>query len=589
MRINFKTLGLIGVIVLYCFLVSLPILNAGFYSDDAWNIFTKETMLLKGQTLWQYIEAVNHSALASGRLFPASVVYQVLFFSFFQSSFCYEAARVIFIWLSFFSVAWLVKLLSNNKKLAMLFLVLLPIFLTVRIFHDALTTFGILLPMVVILISLSLGFYCKYNNEKNKYYLCISLLCYCFGLLSYELGTLVLPIIIVLSWLRKTSWKQWILVILPYVALMLVYLAANFLLRQHSKGVYSGIQFGNINSPAALTAFFSQFTAAIPLTYLSIVLRPIFPHWLLHLFIVQWYYWLLAILALFATSYFLLSLFLQAFTLNQLQLRSFLVIGIVFVFVPPCLMAINAKYQVLLSMGYGYLPVYIQYIGMDFLLLCLFSKIKNPGKPVLIFFLSLIICINFMNNLRVILIQNNNMNTPRMLIINASARGLFADLPENAIIVSQGAWLGKAFFSQFAGINRDSVELYDRKIFRTTRLDSSNAINQLWQQDKYLLDFDIVEYTHSGYIVLGKLLTVQRSVKPNEAGRVIGYFVENPVFFLQQDSLANRENILQLLQKRLPEMLAINALPNKLQGLDLSKGVFIKILPGVYHISYEKP
>jgi hypothetical protein len=110
----YQKLALIVLMITFCSLVSGPILQAGFFSDDITNSLIPGSAPLYHQSLWRVIIGAMQNWLANGRLFPLSVISSVTIFNYFPAVQDYQIIRSLFIWASIFSFAWFIMLVVTG-------------------------------------------------------------------------------------------------------------------------------------------------------------------------------------------------------------------------------------------------------------------------------------------------------------------------------------------------------------------------------------------------------------------------------------------------------------------------------------------
>lgn len=140
--------------------------------------------------------------------------------------------------------------------------------------------------------------------------------------------------------------------------------------------------------------------------------------------------------------------------------------AIPFCVIPSLLMAVSIKYQAWLHWGFAYVPGYIQYIGMAFLLLYLLNKIKRFHRAVASV-LSLILCLGFMFNSILVQQENSLFKYPRALDDQALQAGLLNHFPESGVLMTQDSWVNPAYLMQHTRrviqvvpFTQQNIELY---------------------------------------------------------------------------------------------------------------------------------
>ncbi len=518
-------LVLLALMVFYI-VVCLPISQAGFYSDDAPNSLIASGLMLSHKSVWSFCKEINLSNFSDGRLFPADIYIRYPFHMLFPSQATYQWMRIIFIWISVLSAAWLVQAITRNLKATLFFLFALPLFWTIRAYHDPLTSFDTRLAQVLFGSCLMLVGYFKFKETKNYFWTFLALISYAFALLTYEIGIIGLVPLVLIAWIDKKSFFEFLKSIFPYVIVTFMYLGAISFLRHHSTAVYSGISFG----PLSLfpKTFLKQFIAGIPMTYWALSFRPMFSPAFFHFSLLPN---LLNLAIVGFISYHAFRHLIGQLSFNQKQGAYLLIIGLCFVLIPSILMGFSKRYQLEIPWGMGYLPVYLQYPGMCFLLMVGVSQIKSERwQRYSVILLTFLTIFTLATNFSTVRDENNEWQRPRELVAAALQNGLFSNLPPHTIIVRKkegpDAWHDPAFYWQYSGKKLDILTINNHSQFHTRDLSS---------QENFLLVDDIVENTNQGYVLLSKIHQLHYGKVYGK--RVITSFtVENPKLFWAADN-----------------------------------------------------
>ncbi len=450
-----KNSARIGLLVFVAFVVSLPILQAGFFSDDIVVSETAGYAAVLHQSIWPYmLHKTIETSVGQGRIFPLSFGSILIYSYYFQSPLAYQIARVIAIWLSVISMAWLVQLITKNIKVSLFFVLLFPVFWSMRNMSDALLSYGPQMPLVALLMMGSLAFLIQYFEKRKKTWYALSLLSYFAALMTYEVATTTFFCLAALIWLNQTTKRQFLQALSPFVLISLAYLIG-YKIVQHYHAAYIGITPGHLNIQF-LRTFFYQLIAALPLSfgifrghYFKIsVLVPFFEN----------PGYLALLLLLFCSAWFLFYQLIKSLQLNQRQNKTLIVLGLFLCIIPSFLIGISVKYEAELRLGLGYIPLYIQYIGMTFLLLCLLNKIKHWRVSLALLF-SLIMCFSLIFNLTIVRVQNDQFKYPRDLEDQAIHAGLLNNLPVNAVVMAKGDWVTSFYFMQKKGVTLQTIVL----------------------------------------------------------------------------------------------------------------------------------
>ncbi|MES2217412.1 MAG: hypothetical protein V4501_03265 [Pseudomonadota bacterium] len=555
-----KLIGL-ALIIAFCFIVSLPILQAGFYSDDITNSVIPGTITLYQQGFWGFVVLNMQTWLSSGRLFPLSVISSVAMFYFFPAVHDYQIVRSLFIWMSILSCAWLVKTLTKNFAAAMLFIFLMPLCWSVRNAPDPLTSFAIFLPLMVTFIAWTLIFYRYYQVTQKQKFLIFSIITFSCALCTYEIGSVAFFLLMTLMYCKPINNQSLRTEIKPYFILFSAYLIINLLLHFMSKQAYDGIQIHLTTQ--FFPAFIAQFTAALPLSYFLFA-----PHPIISITeVLNNYLWAMIYLLLAGTG--IIYWLLHQLVLTKRSCVCFSIMALFLMMVPAFIMAINLKYQFILRLGIGYIPVYIQYTGMGFILLAglgslnllpLSINTKRGIHLLLASVLSIVITLATLVNLATINHINDKYKFNRGLVENAARHGLLASLPDQSYLIENLLlWNSPDFYmlnahKTLAGV----IDVRD-----THKLMVFDKHNKLSSHHKYFISSFHLPGSQFGYVLLGHAKWAQVKNLKNNMPLTKAIFMTDPQLFIAAGPASQRIEILQNLQQQLnlsPEVIKAIAL-----------------------------
>lgn len=370
MKSNKFALPFLAILLLpFYILVFQPFLQAGFAFDDLYNSKLKDALALKQQGLNEFIFAsLKQWTFQEGRLFPLHLIILFEFSYHFTEAFSYQIARLIFVFLSLISFAWLIKIITKKLEIALLFLFLTPLFWSVQPDCDSLISFGIIFPSLTIFCSLSCAFYIKAREENNRLFLALSLFTYFCALMIYETAIIVLLIVIFSEFFQRESYKIFLQKIAPHAILTALYLIGVLILRFNAKSLYNGLAFGEISMiPITLI---NQLLATLPLTNLLFSKNS---------FSVSFFDNFIRNFSLFLISISAISYLLFRLSLEKNSCIKLIIISCCFLFIPAFSISVIGKYQMWVGAqsNYGYLPLYMQYFGLSLLGLIWCNKILN--------------------------------------------------------------------------------------------------------------------------------------------------------------------------------------------------------------------
>lgn len=519
---NRKFFYIAFVLIIFYLLVSMPILQAGFFGDDVLNSTIRGTIEQSHTSLLAFcIDSSKAWLLGNGRIFPLGFFLQYpSFYILYKSAVLYQTARLVFIGLSLITTAWLLKLTIKNIKVSFLFLFLVPALWSIRDISDPLTSYSIFLSALTIFIMFSLCCFVKFNENKKVFWLSLSLLAYACALLTYELGVITFFCVLIIAWFNRITRKNFFLAILPHAIISALYLTACFIARHYAIGSYDGTTLGYFNKNALLT-FIYQLTASLPLNY-GIFSGHCFKLAVFASFF-QSPFSIIHIIILFCISFFALNKLLLSLILDRTQRLFLLSLGLTLNIIPALLIASTIKYQNILAWGLGYLPVYIQYIGTAFIFLSFLSQKKRNFRIIFSLLFSIITCLTLIFNTAVVKKENLIWQDGRDLEISAIQHGLFNNLPPEAIIISKDQWATPAFYQQYGGIRNTSIIL----------IDSSQLAHVALKPPLFFMKYDQEPYAKDGQVLFGQITDLSfQSI--NGSSQLTGLTIANPTIFSKQ-------------------------------------------------------
>lgn len=551
----FSKLALCLIFLFYAVWVSLPILYAGYYADDIPNGLTLGVTQVLHRSVFDISQELFWAWIQNGRFFPVAIFCGYPFFYIFHTIISYQIAHAIVIWLSFFAVAWLVKLISKEWTAALLVLFLIPVFWSIRNYSDPLVSYAILLPFVTLFSILTLCFFIKAIESKKIVWHVCAIIFYLFALFTYETAYAAFFAILLISFLNRSSIKQFFLQMMSYTIISFAYFILLLYLRLHFPNhLYEGFKFGTLSNDF-LHAFFNQLSAGLPLSYKLFAAKRYFKPPLLDPYI-PWGKQLLVVAILFLLALFPFYYLIRKLILDRKALISFIILGLTFTITPSLLISLSQKYQHELRFGVGYLPVYMEYVGFALLLLACIGAIKKHSMISfsLSFTLSLIVSFAFLVNYSTIRIENNLYFNTRVLTEHALYAGLFSDLPLMSTVIKRNgdAWNSPEFYMQNAGIRVQVLEL------KSLVAPGSNFSSI---QATYFIDYYTFPESKYGYVILSKIKMINNQ-------KII---LSDPEIFLQ----SGRYQFIFLAGSAISMNEIVNALQTQLKPLEHQKKITI--------------
>jgi len=444
-KIN-KNLLVFGFIGTYIVVALLPLLFSGYYSDDMVNSVIRPTQELEGGTFFKYYVSANKSWIsANGRLFPVSSFLTGLIYYYSNNLSAYKIIILLLVIIDIFLFGYFIKLLTNDKYLSYLLMLVVPSFFQYRLYHDPILSFGGLLQILFLMLLLSLIFLQKFLISRKYSYLAVSVIFFNLCLYSYEVSFVLLPVWLFLIFQRRGNFKRALALTYPFLLSFLLAVTLNvlarFIWRETSATGYIGTKF-NFNIAAILRTFYLQLGSAIPLSYYLGNPSRIFNHTISYLLLnFKLLYGL--IMSIFTIAYVNLSKRVRF----EIEWKNFVIPGIIFFLFPAFLISLSDKYQQELNrygFGMGYLPVYIEYFGLlmifaGSLLLLLKStesaRVRKFISFILLISLNLILLVNLESNSVVVDKANIDLFYRRTALEHSLENNILGGVPENSKIL----------------------------------------------------------------------------------------------------------------------------------------------------------
>ena len=357
------------VLILVAFAMVLreqPIWSMGQFQDDAVYSLSKAGYLSGGQTLWDYAVAVYGGFWQiQGRFVPATAFLILPFWvSLEDNLILYRLIQTAFHLAALGAFALFVKTLTKDVLAGLLCAVLYVAVMEVRDFHDASHGQFILLPLVIVIGSLS-GYFAIRASESAKAFdrrVWMVVLLNVVGALTYEqaivfgaMSCLILLFMGALPW--KTRLARAALAGLPVVLLAIVGIVLKATMSR-----YEGTQFGSI--AAVADAYGKHLSAAVPLSYWWFD-----PHHRLQDLLGDARSYPAGVLSAGALALALGSAtFMTLVRTRAASLAALALAGALLLLVPSSLIALSLKYQREAAAGAGYLQNSISYLGTCVLL-----------------------------------------------------------------------------------------------------------------------------------------------------------------------------------------------------------------------------
>jgi hypothetical protein len=543
----FKTLLQCLLLLSLLVIISLPIVKAGYFSDDTVNSLISGTIKIYHFSFWSYVYEYMKIWINYGRFFPLSILSSIFVFNYFPNVHDYQIIRLVFIWISVFSFAWLLKVLTRDVFSALLFLILTPMCWSVHDVADPLVSFAIFLPLVVIFAATTLIFLSYYQDTQKTGWLALSLVMYCCGLACYELGMVTFFLMLIMVTMQTDTRQHKIETIKPYSILTATYLLA-YLIAQHANHfTYDGIKIHL--GISFLSGFMAQLTSALPLSYYFLATHTHIDTSLLLQHIATNKPAAATTLYLFFVTLSTTFWLIRKVQFSKKNIVCICLTGLTLIIFPALLMGLSQRYQNIIQAGRGYIPVYVQYLGTACLLLSgicwlnLHFRQKTFLHLTIATLVSTLVVMSWIVNLAVVTDNNEQTYNMRALYEKALHHNILATLPDDAYLIERlTPWNTRDFYSTNTAKNIAGViDINDRK-----NLPADNNY-----QGKFYIEAVHLENTQNGFVILGHIQTL--SIKKITATvQITGKIkIENPTVFITAKNLAEYTQICAIVSARL--------------------------------------
>ncbi|HQJ01752.1 MAG TPA: hypothetical protein PLX12_09135 [Flexilinea sp.] len=464
--------------VFFLFLSLLPILSGGFYWDDAIFATVIPAMRISGVSIWQRIKDEIISYSLRGRINPFAT-FQFLIFYLFPDVHVYKAILLILTIIDGLLFYKFNSELFKNQIAALAILLLLPLCIQLRIYHDPMQGYYGLMQMMFAELMISLICFNRYLENRKKKYLIISIIFFTIGLMSYEMFYPLLVLYFLLAWHSQKNRKQTLSSCIPFACIEAILLSVSFGFRSYSAkmglSAYSGTTF-SLDIGKILSTWFHQSLAALPLSYQmagndATILKRLIPA-----------------SEIFSQSFAafvrgivwsdIVSLIVFLFLWVEIRKRIHLPVisgfhwafGCTLLFGSGLVLALSEKYQNEILPGLGYLPVFFGYFGAAFLIFCLAANVYRLLKKVIsadtiltfgISVFMVVFLLNQQSNRRSVALMNEEFLYPRQTGEAALQAGILKEAdPQKEILVENNPfnlweqeWSGGSLRDDFILLN----------------------------------------------------------------------------------------------------------------------------------------
>lgn len=433
--------------ICFVLLTLLILYKVPYNGDDMINCTTPGVLKYEGISIWQLTFRLLKNWIDVGRLYPlAFYVYSL--FNVFSTLFAYRTFLIILNLLVISSFGILIYKISKSAQTTSLAILLMTVIIQFRVYHDPVIAFHGMLQFVALYLIWAI-FLQIYAIEKKKVLPLIFSSClYAFCILTYEISYSFIVIFIVTAIIYGRG-KMRFLAALPHYLVTAIILLITFYLRFHAPNAYAGTNF-SIDISKILKTYINQVSAGFPLSY-WILSKPPYLFYSFKAIIENITIW-----DIFLTGT-LFAILLGCFWLlpRKGHTRCLFIYGLMLSLLPPTIISLSERYQQELSIGMGYLPVYVQYFGVALLIvgiiqfILLHIKQKMYFRIITIIF-SICICIVFLiNNVNNRSIQKAFAEDFSQAVSDtAMSRGLLDSVPDDSLFLTLRGGRGVEFDPQ---------------------------------------------------------------------------------------------------------------------------------------------
>ncbi len=549
-----KTL-LIGMLV-FVILSLLPMLQSGFYWDDAYFSAQNVAMRVTGTSVLQKVwnEVLHYGSI--GRINPFAT-FQFLMFYIFPNPVSYKTAIFLLVLLDCFLFYIFSKKLTANETMPLLLLLIFPLCVQFRVYHDPILSYYGLMQIMFAELMLALIFFLKFIESGRGRSRIFSLIFFTIGLLSYEMAYPLILLFPLISWSRRKSLSGCIRDCLPFGIIGSILLAASMALRLSAAGTaqaYAGTTF-SLQAGDFFPAWLYQTIAAFPFSYrLADTGALLGSQWIKEhtIFENSWRGFFGGIRWTDLAGLAIASLLFSQIQKKGLRIKikaEYWLFGLSLLLLSGVTIAFSEKYQHQLLLGIGYLPVYYEYFAAVILIVLLavalfrfLRRFVQRDVILSVFFAAFAVLYLYNNqtNRHVVELLNQSFLYPRQTGEAALQSGILRDFdPETSILVSNNpnahwehGWMQEPYQADFYTANSGSVlSPLGVPEFRDLITDGQPETGRFLPKNTY-----VIEYTgtaQTGLAKYGKI--VETGFDPDDRPVLHGPIVKEVLFFVYGD------------------------------------------------------
>jgi len=451
------------VILIFVAIFLSPIINSPYLSDDGIYYFLRGDSIINDRGMKKMIVANFMSWVSRGRFFPFSE-YALLIFYYIKNVHIYKLLIILSVCFDVALFGIVIEKFTKSKRAKLMSMLTIALFFQVlTTYHCAFVAFQMFMQVLLALLFLIIICMQNYYESGRKVHLIFGIIFYSISLMTYELAFTYFVIIVGLIWYFSRRIKDIIKMSALYAVPTLIVGLINIKVKMDTTVRYEGISV-NLDPKMVIATFIKQCTAAFPMANYIFqrnngILQNTVKGVLKNITVQD-----VLITALFLSLLYLVRKQIPAvkITINKWK---FLLIAFLIYIMPAILISISAKYQSELSMGYGYLPVYLQYFGLSLLIwgitfiICDHFKTKIDSQWLrkirngfIIILFTIILLLNLQNERLYINSTYAFWQYPKQAAFDSIQLGILNDVQEKDSIttLTSYVWENSSYFSEYA-------------------------------------------------------------------------------------------------------------------------------------------
>lgn len=498
-------------VILITIIALSPLLVSGMYYDDALNSMLKGTAGIHGWGLFGHMKFWLNTVINSyQRLIPFPVLSVPLFWYFSYPVYLLKIVYLLGTVIASFSFFFLIKKVSNSNWFGLLGLLLIPVFIQFRSYHDPVLSYNLLLQDTLIILSVSLYFFYQFIQTGNrfKYMLIVSIVLYLILLLTYEISIVYVFLFLVLAF-SKMNIKSAIRYSVPYILCVVGIICLTFIWRWYFVEIEGQVVLQDYQIHFVLEdtirTWIVQIGSGFPLSYAYFTDRGAINNVLSKITISD--------VVAFAGYYFVFKIIINKLGHVENKL-TILILSVLLIILPGSLISLSSKYQGEIRPGIGYLPVFHQYFGGSLLISIVvlwigerMQKIRmgNYVNIAIAVLLAFLFVLNMKLNTYNVEQQNHDWLYGRAVVEASLSAGITDQIPEGSLIL---------FRNPPYAYPRDLFYQFTDKLYQTDTLPNfvkNNADRFGMPLDGvYILDYGALNNAQ-GFVMIGRLSAVRGS------------------------------------------------------------------------------